>query len=196
MILLCETWLNECSLKINIPGYHLEKENRKGKKGGGVAILIKENLKYKNRPDLKEKVKNGQMETCFVELKGSQGNIILGSLYHPPNTPTKEFLDSYIELLSELNKEKHKLILGMDHNLELLKIKKHKLTEEFLECNLDSGKIPQITKPTRITQTNATLIDNVMISKKLSGQSESRILIENISDHMLSLVLIRNFRHS
>ena len=89
VILLCETWLNKCSPTINIPGYHLEKENRKGKKGGGVAILIKENLKYKNRPDLRAKVKNGQTETCFVELKGTQGNIILGSLYHPPNTPIK-----------------------------------------------------------------------------------------------------------
>ena len=119
----------------------------------------------------------------------------MGSLYCSPNTPTKEFLDSYIELLSELNKEKHELILGMDHNLDLLKINQHKLTEEFLECNLDSGMIPQITKPTRITQTSTTLIDNVMISKKLSRQSESRILIENISDQMLSLVMVRNFRH-
>ena len=196
VILLCETWLNDYSQNINIPGYHLELEKRKGKKGGGVAILIKENLKYKSRPDLKEKFKNSQTETCFVELKGSQGNIILGSLYHPPNTPTKELLDNYTELLNELNKERNELILGMDHNLDLLKVNQHKLTEEFLECNLDSGMIPQITKPTRITQTSATLIDNVMISKKLSGQTESRILVENISDHLPSLVSIKNFRYT
>ena len=167
MILLCETWLNDFSPNINIPGYHLELKNRKGKKGGGVAILIKENLKYKSRPDLKEKLKNSQTETCFVELKSSQGNKILGSLYCPPNTPTKEFLDNYTELLHDLNKEKNKLILGMDHNLDLLKVNQDKLTEEFLECNLNSGMIPQITKPTHITQTSATLIDNVMISKKI-----------------------------
>ena len=148
VILLCETWLNDCSPNINMPGHNLELENRRGKKGGGVAILIKENLKYKNRPDLKKKLRNGQTETCFVELKGTQGNIILGSLYCPPNTPTKEFLDDYTELLCELNKEKHELILGMDHNLDLLKVNHHKLTEEFLECNLDGGMLPQITKPT------------------------------------------------
>ena len=119
----------------------------------------------------------------------------MGSLYHPPNTPTKEFLDNYTELLNELNKERNELILGMDHNLDLLKINQHKLTEEFLECNLDGGMIPQITKPTQITQTSATLIDNVMISKKLSGQTESRILVENISDHLPSLVSIKNFRY-
>ena len=74
----------------------------------------------------------------------------------------------------------------MDHNLDLLKVYQHKLTEEFLECNLDSDVIPQVTKPIRITQTSTTLIDNVMVSKILSGQTESRILIENISDHLPS----------
>ena len=196
MILLCETWLNDFSPNISIPGYHLELENRKGKKGGGVAILIKENLKYKSRPDLREKLKNSQTESCFVELKGSQGNIILGSLYCPPNTPTNEFIGNYTKPLHDLNKEKHELILGMDHNLDLLKVNQHKLTEEFLECNIDSGIIPQITKPTRITQTSATLIDNVMISKKLSSMTESRILVENISDHLPSLVSIKNYRYT
>ena len=62
------------------------------------------------------------MEACFVELKGTQGNIILGSLYCPPNNPAKEFLDNYTELLNELNKEKNELILRMDHNLDLFKI--------------------------------------------------------------------------
>ena len=84
----------------------------------------------------------------------------------------------------------------MDHNLDLLKINQHKLTEEILECNLDGRMIPQITKPTRITQTSATLIDNVMISKKLSGNTERRILVENISDHLPSLVSIKKIRYT
>ena len=196
MILLCETWLNNSSPTITIPGYNLELENRNGRKGGGVAILIRENLIYKRRPDLKLNVENNRLETCFVELKGTKCNLILGSLYSPPNTPPKEFLKDYTELLNKLNKEKLELILGMDHNLDLLKINHHKPTEEFLECNLDSGMIPQITKPTHITQTSATLIDNVIVSKKLSRHTESRIMIENISDHLPSLVSISNFTHS
>ena len=134
------------------------------------------------------------METCFVELNGPKGNVIIGSLYRPPNTSTKEFLEKYKVLISEICKEKHEIILGMDHNLDLLKLAQHKATEEFLECNLDCGMIPQITKPTRITQTSATLIDNVIVSKRLSGHSESRILIENISDHLPSLVSIGNYK--
>ena len=156
VILLCETWLNDSSPPINIPGYNLELENRIGKKGGGVAILIRENLIYKKRPDLKPTTENGKLESCFVELKGTKNNLILGSLYRPPNNPPKEFMREYSELLKNLSKEKLELILGMDHNLDLLKITQHKPTEEFLECNIESGMIPQITKPTRITQTSAT----------------------------------------
>ena len=195
VILLCETWLNDSSPTITIPGYNLELENRIGKKGGGVAILIKENLIYKNRPDLKPTVENTRLETCFIELKGTKSNLILGSLYHPPNNPPKEFLKDYSKILENLSKEKLELILVMDHNLDFLKINQHRPTEEFLECNIESGMIPQITKPTRITQTSATLIDNVIVSKKLSTHTESRIMIENISDHLPSLVSISNFDH-
>ena len=82
----------------------------------------------------------------------------------------------------------------MDHNMDLLKVTSHKKTEEFLECNLDNGLVPQITNPSCITQTSAMLIDNIMISKKLCGQTESHILVNNISDHMISVVVLKNFR--
>ena len=51
VILLCETWLNEYSPKINIPGYRLETENRKGKKGGGSNTdQRKSEVQNKTRP--------------------------------------------------------------------------------------------------------------------------------------------------
>ena len=83
----------------------------------------------------------------------------------------------------------------MDHNMDLLKINTHKKTEEFLECNLDNGLIPQITKPKRLTQTSTTLIDNIMISTKYCGHTNSSILVDNISDHMISMTKIRKFNH-
>ena len=129
-----------------------------------------------------------------MELKGAPHNLILGSLYRPHNCPPGEFVEVYDKLLKELTKEKYEVILGMDHNLDLLKVDHHKKTEEFLECNLENGIVPQITKPTQITQTSATLIDNIMISRKLCGKTLSRILIDNISDHMTSLLVLQNFK--
>ena len=59
------------------------------------------------------------------------------------------------------------IILGMDHNLDLLKCTTNNITQDFVECNAKYGLTPIINIPTRITKTSATLIDNIFISKNL-----------------------------
>ena len=82
--------------------------------------------------------------------------------------------------------------MGLDHNLDFLKSEKHPNTQSFLEFNLDSDLMPTITRPTRVTQKSATLIDNVFISKKLQNNFASSILIDNISNHFPSIVFLKN----
>ena len=79
----------------------------------------------------------------------------------------------------------------MDHNMDLLKSHEHCRTQQFLDTLLNNDLIPTITRPTRITKTSATLIDNVFISKILQQSFDSMILIEEISDHLPSLVLMK-----
>ena len=63
-----------------------------------------------------------------------------------------------------MKKEKPKgIIIGLDHNLDFLKADKHHATNDFIQNNLDFGLIPTITRPTRITNTSATLIDNIIV---------------------------------
>ena len=83
------------------------------------------------------------------------------------------------------------LILGMDHNMDLLKSKAHPPTRKFLEILHDENLFPAITRPSRITQTSMTLIDNVFLSEILYRQFDSALLIRDISDHLPSLVLIK-----
>ena len=99
-------------------------------------------------------------------------------------------MDEYNNLLSKLYKESKskRLILGMDHNLDFLKHSTHKRTQDSIELNLDNNLIPSITRLTRITKSSATLIDNIMVSQGLSINSESRIIIDDISDHLPSMV--------
>ena len=47
LILLCETWLNNHTPSVVVPGYSLIRKDRTKKVGGGVAILIKQGIKYK-----------------------------------------------------------------------------------------------------------------------------------------------------
>ena len=44
--------------------------------------------------------------------------------------------------------------------------------------------LPTITRPTRITNTSATLIDNLFISQQLQTNYKSGILLDDTSDHM------------
>ena len=50
--------------------------------------------------------------------------------------------------------------------------------------------IPTITRLTRITQTSATLIDNLFISQKLQDNYKSGILINDTSDHLPCYVIL------
>ena len=73
----------------------------------------------------------------------------------------------------------------MDHNLDLLKNSTHKHTQQFIE------EMPTITRPTRITNSSATLIDNIFVSEKLYRFYESAILLDDMSDHLPTLTLLK-----
>ena len=80
----------------------------------------------------------------------------------------------------------------MDHNLDLLKSSIHRQTNDFAEMLLDNGMIPTITKPTRISKTAATLIDNILVSEDLQETCTSGILIDNCSDHLPCYTTLQN----
>ena len=186
-ILLCKTWLNKDTKKlISFINRSFIGRERNTKKGGGVGFLLRNDLIARKRDDLC--ISSASFEHCIVELKCRKSNILLVSLYRPPNTPVKTFLSDYTQLLQKLNDAKNcDVIIGMDHNLDFLKSSWHKDTQTFIELNLDSNLLSCITRPTRST---ATLIDNVLISKNLQGKQDSQILITDISDHLPSIVTI------
>ena len=159
------------------------------KKEGGVGFLLRNELIAQKRDDLC--IVSENFEHCIIELKGRKRNIILVSLYRPPNTSVKAFLSDYKQLVQNLNNVKNcDVIIGTDHNLDFLKSSWHLDTQNFIELNLDSNLLPCITRPTRITKSSATLIDNMLISKNLRGKQDSKIIITDISDHLPSIVTI------
>ena len=54
--------------------------------------------------------------------------------------------------------------------------------------------LPVITKPTRITDTSATLIDNILISSKLQQAYYSGIIISDMSDHLPTVIKLTNVK--
>ena len=135
IVLLCEIWLNkETEALVSFDNYKFYSNPRKSRIGGGVAILTNKSLQSRPRPDLH--VESIHLEHIVVELKTDRDNILLVSGYRLPNANYNVFIKEYIALLKKLNKLKqHKIILGIDHNLDLLKAHLHKQTNQFLEKN-------------------------------------------------------------
>ena len=86
-IAITETWLNDLSPfnTLQIDGYKLLYKNRSNKRGGGVALFIKENFHANIRADLSE-LMNDSAETLFVEVENSKiRNTVVGVIYRPLN---------------------------------------------------------------------------------------------------------------
>ena len=120
-ILICETWLTKIKEKlVDIKGYKTESKVRTDKLGGGVGIVINKNLRSRPRPDLEQDTEI--LEHVILEVKTDKRNILLVSDYRPPNTNVKKFLLEYKNLIKQLTKlNSHDIIIGIDHNLDLLK---------------------------------------------------------------------------
>ena len=74
------------------------------------------------------------------------------------------------------------LICG-DFNIDLLKCESHNTTQNFVDIIFGAGFYLLITKPSRITDTSATLIDNIL-TNDLCRNNQSGLLINDISDHL------------
>jgi exonuclease III len=158
-----------------------ENDNR-----GGVGMFIKEGITSIPRPDLSVFIPH-VIETLFVEITCPLTNkpIIVGSIYRP-NSPPLANLNVFLENLYKINEqigiEKKQCYLMGDFNIDLLKINSHNPTKEFLDNMTTYGFVPLISKPTRITDHSATLIDNIFSNSNIDT-IESGILVTDVADH-------------
>ena len=144
LVQLCETWLKKVTEnKVDIPGYKCYHKHGLDRFGGGVSVLVKNALRSRVHTDLITPM--NFFEFNVVELKTNKNNILLVSGYRPPNSNPKAFMKEYKNVLTRLMNQKqthHDLIVGMDHNFDLLKSANNNTTSKFLDLNLDRGLTP------------------------------------------------------
>ena len=184
VILLCETWLSPFSPSISLPGYDFYHIDRSNKRGGGIGILVSNQLKHKHRPDLE--VVNPVLENITIEilLRNNQ-KLLCTSMYRPPSTNVTDFIETFSNIVGKIVKTKNQsIVLGLDHNLDFLKHETHGPTRLFIERILDLGLYPTVSRPTRITKSSATLIDNILVSQNLIEKFTCNVILDDISDHL------------
>ena len=112
-------------------------------------------------------------------------NIIVGTVYRPPNQNIALFLDKLNEILGLISKQNKSCHLMGDFNLDLFHYSTHSPTQEFIDSLFPYGFYPLISKPTRITSHSATLIDNIF-----TNEPSKCIVLNDLSGHML---VVANF---
>ena len=147
LILLQETWVTQSnSHLVDIPGYQHYYQTRTGKKGGGVSVLVSNELSSRACNDLY--INEPFMESCTVEIKLPSKNILASSVYRLPNTDHKKFNNKFSSFCKVVTEKSTYNVIGLDHNLDLLKMEKHTPTQEFIEGVLEKSLMPCITRPT------------------------------------------------
>ena len=76
-----------------------------------------------------------------------------------------------------------------DYNIDLLKDDSDRPTHDYLDFIYSYCIIPSILKPTRITETSATIIDNILTN--CDNELATAILVTDITDHFPTILINR-----
>ena len=198
---LSETWLNEQNkADAKIRYYNAIHSCRDTlSRGGGVSLYIHESMDFKERSDLS--VVNENIESCFVEIpKGTavmNYDVIAGVIYRPPGKSVDMFNEQLNSMLQRMSGENKTLYIMGDFNINLPNFENHHPTNNFLETLYSYSLTPLITKPTRITENTATLIDNVFTNNSVSDRRHLSGILYMISVTIYPfsvLILVVNIR--
>ena len=178
---LTETWLTSDSKHLfTLNDYDFIDNNRLNRTGGGVALYVPHCFDYTVCDELN--IMNRYIESLFIEISVPQSkNIIIGIIYRPPNTNLNEFSNHLTNLINNpLLANKDSFIMG-DFNINLLNHAINHSSQDFLETFMSASFLPLISKPTRVVNNSATLIDNIFCN--ILPLPDSSIILSDITDH-------------
>ena len=128
------------------------------------------------------------IESLWIEIDktniGTEKNYLIGVFYRKPDSDPYAFNSALSEILTKIKKENKIIYHVGDYNLDLLKAETHQPTSQFIDINFAHSIFPLIVKPTRITATSATLIDNIFTNQLDLSSSVQGIILSDISDHL------------
>ena len=184
IICFTESWLSDNNKDlVNMSGYLAFHSLRINRIGGGISMYVRD--RFITNIIHNCTISNANLETLFLSLSIDSQNFTIATVYKPPQVEFPIFIEAWNFLLNTLtiNQSRDITICG-DFNIDLFS----NLSEPFQDAIFSQSFVPIINKPTRITDTSATLIDNILINNP--SNFTSGILLYDISDH-LPIFIIR-----
>ncbi|KAK4810710.1 LOW QUALITY PROTEIN: hypothetical protein QYF61_007684, partial [Mycteria americana] len=182
MVAITETWWDDShNWSAAMDGYKLFRRDRRGRRGGGVALYIRECLDSLELDDGDDRV-----ECLWVRIRGkaNKADIVVGVCYRPPNQD-EETDELFYKQLGEASRSLALVLVG-DFNLPDVCWKyntaERKQSRRFLECVADNFLTQLVSEPTRegapldLLFTNREgLVSHVMVGGCL-GQSDHEMI--------------------
>ena len=183
IISLVETKLTPdiCHL-FNIDGYQMYTNCFKRNSGGVSMYVSQEYSNHFERVDLRKT--SNHIECLFVEIpiERQSKNILVGVIYHRPNSSEVEFLRDLSDILLTISRENKVIYLTGDFNLNLLKYDCNVTVRNFVDLLHGYNLLSLVNKPTRVTDTTVSIIDHIW-SSSYQSLTKSFILYSSITDH-------------
>ncbi|KAK4810539.1 hypothetical protein QYF61_004502 [Mycteria americana] len=182
MVAITETWWDDShNWTAAMDGYKLFRRDRRGRRGGGVALYVRECLDSLELDDGDDRV-----ECLWVRIRGkaNKADIVVGVCYRPPNQD-EETDELFYKQLGEASRSLALVLVG-DFNLPDVCWKyntaERKRSRRFLEHVADNFLTQLVSEPTRegapldLLFTNREgLVSHVMVGGRL-GQSDHEMI--------------------
>ena len=120
VIAVTETWLHSAftDTMAQIPGYTLIRNDRQGRSSGGVALYIKNNIKYRILDRSIETGHEKLAEYLICEINLSSSFLVVAVVYRPPDSRFYQGIQFLGNLSNIIANYSNKLILG-DFNADM-----------------------------------------------------------------------------
>ena len=126
------------------------------------------------------------MESLFIQIEQNGKKIIVGTIYKPPYVNKEIFIEKLSIISHAICTLNIPVFLCGDFNIDLLNAE----SSSFINSLNSYFLIPLISKPTRITDTSQSLIDNIFVN--LPSLCHSGIIFSDISDHLPIFIICKD----
>ncbi|KAK4815560.1 hypothetical protein QYF61_004077 [Mycteria americana] len=182
MVAITETWWDDShNWSVAMDGYKLFRRDGQGRRGGGVALYVRECLDSLELDDGDDRV-----ECLWVRIRGkaNKADIVVGVCYRPPNQD-EETDELFYKQLGEASRPLALVLVGDFNLLDVCwkyNTAERKQSRRFLECVADNFLTQLVSDPTRedapldLLFTNREgLVSHVMVGGCL-GQSDHEMI--------------------
>ena len=184
---------------VTLNGFHepyIQNPIRTTGKGGGLAIYVHKRVVDSDKIEVfnpNPEPSNTSGEFQFIKLhqcKGYNRTKIIGNVYRSPARKPEAFLEIFKNTLHNLGRHSRKhMTLHGDFNLNLLKHSSNQACQNIIDIASSYGYIQIVSRPTRITDHSATLIDHIY-TNNLEDTISCNVLTTDLSDHLAIVTTI------